>query len=63
MEPEYDLFEVFPGGEKLWRGSHRGQERALMALEALGRKTKNECFAAELGTEIVIGRVNSPPSD
>jgi hypothetical protein len=58
MDTEYDLFEVFPGGVPLWRSCVRGREPALAALEVMGQKTGNECFAAELGTETIIGRVN-----
>jgi hypothetical protein len=55
--------EVFPGGTPLWRGCARGRESALAALETLGRQTVNECFAAELSTETIIGRVNNPLSE
>jgi hypothetical protein len=59
MDTEYDLFEVFPGGAPLWRSCVRGRGCALAALEVMGKQTGNECFAAELGTESIIGRVNA----
>jgi hypothetical protein len=58
MDAEHDLFEVFPGGAPLWRGCVRGREPALAALEVLGRQTANVCFAVELFTGTIIGRVN-----
>lgn len=59
MDTEYDLFEVFPGGAPLWRSCVRGRKCALAALESMGQQTGNECFAAELGTGTIIGRVNT----
>jgi len=61
MDAEYDLFEVLPGGVPRWRSCVVGRERALAALEVMGRQTLNECFATELGTETILARVNINP--
>jgi hypothetical protein len=42
----------------MWHASVIGLARAVAKLEALGRETLNECFATDLATQEIIGRVN-----
>jgi hypothetical protein len=58
MNIDYDLFELFPDGSVMWRVSIHGTELALATLAAIGKQTINECFAKNLTTQQVIGRVN-----
>lgn len=58
MNIEYDVFEVLPNRSLTLRASVRGAHSALEALKAVGSRTLNECFAADLETQEVIGRVN-----
>ena len=58
VNTDYDLFEVFPDGSVMWRVSIRGTQLALATLAAIGKQTVNECFAKNLRTQRVIGRVN-----
>jgi hypothetical protein len=62
MNRQYDVFEILPDQSVMWHASVVGIARALEKLEALGRETLNECFATDLTTKQVIGRVNAGPS-
>jgi hypothetical protein len=42
MDREYDLFEVFPDGSLIWRGSVTGHEKAIQRLRELVELTENE---------------------
>jgi hypothetical protein len=42
MDREYDLFEVFPDGSLIWRGSVTGHEKAIQRLRELAELTENE---------------------
>ena len=58
MEHDYDVFEVFPDRTIRWRVCVNGTRPALAKLEALARQTDNECFATDISTQEIIGRVN-----
>ena len=58
MEQEYDVFELFPDHTIRWRVCVRGTQTALAKLEALASLTDNECFATDISTQEIIGRVN-----
>lgn len=58
MEHDYDLFEVFPDHTVRWRVCIHGARRALAKLQALAQQTDNECFATDISTQEIIGRVN-----
>lgn len=55
---EYDLFEVFPDHTIRWRVCVHGTQTALAKLDALAQLTDNECFATDISTQEIIGRVN-----
>jgi hypothetical protein len=59
MNIDYDVFDVLPNRSLMLRASIRGMQRALAALKTIGSRTSNECFATELETQEVIGRVNN----
>jgi hypothetical protein len=59
MNIDYDVFEVLPNRSLMLRVSIRGTQRALAVLKAVGSRTSNECFATEIETQEVIGRVNN----
>jgi hypothetical protein len=42
MDREYDLFEVFPDGSLIWRGSVTGHEKAIQGLRESAELTDNE---------------------
>jgi hypothetical protein len=58
MDHEYDVFEVFPDHTIRWRLCVHGASPALAKLEALAEQTVNECFATDISTQEIIGRVN-----
>lgn len=58
MNQKYDIFEVLPDSAIVWRLDVRGMGGALQDLETIGKETTNECFAIDLKTRKVIGRVN-----
>ena len=59
METEYDVFEILLNRSVKWRLCVREKQLALDKLKAFGTRTFNECFATHLGTQEIIGRVNS----
>jgi hypothetical protein len=59
MDTEYDVFEILPNRSVKWHLCIREKQRALDILRALGSRTFNECFATNLATREIIGRVNS----
>jgi hypothetical protein len=58
MDTEYDVFEVLLNGSVKWHLCIRKKQRALDMLKAVGTRTYNECFATNLETQEIIGRVN-----
>jgi hypothetical protein len=61
MDTEYDVFEILINRSVKWHLCVREKHRALDILRALGTRTFNECFATDLGTREIIGRVNDEP--
>jgi hypothetical protein len=59
MDTDYDVFEILLDRSVKWHLSVRDKQRALDMLKAVGCRTFNECFATNLGTREIIGRVNS----
>jgi hypothetical protein len=59
MDAEYDGFEVLQDRSVRWRFCLQGKQRALDTLKALGTRTFNECFATDLATREIIGRMNN----
>ena len=58
VETEYDVFEVLVNRSVKWQFCVREKQLALDMMKALGTRTFNECFATNLGTQEIIGRVN-----
>lgn len=58
MDREYDIFEVHPNGDLLWRECVTGLENARMKVEELGRQSTNPFFAAHTPTKEIVARVN-----
>ncbi len=48
LEKGYDLFEQFPNGSSLWRGSVSGFETAFLRLQELAQKSKYQFYAISL---------------
>jgi hypothetical protein len=59
METEYDVFEILLNGSVKWHMCVREKQRALDMLKAVGSRTFNECFATDLETRQIIGRINN----
>jgi hypothetical protein len=59
MDTDYDLFEVLFDRSVKWRSCVRDRQRALDMLKVVGSRTFNQCFAINLRTHEIIGRVNS----
>ena len=60
MERDYDLFEVLPGGEHLWREMVSGHENAIRRLIELAKETKNEVRVIHILTYSLIAAMNVP---
>jgi hypothetical protein len=58
MSTEYDVFEILLDGSVKWHLCIPEKQRALAVLKAVGSRTFNECFATNLETQEIIGRVN-----
>jgi hypothetical protein len=41
MKHEYELFEKFPDGSSLWRGSIPGLETTRLGLQELAQRSEN----------------------
>jgi hypothetical protein len=48
MIHEYDLFEKFPDGSSLWRGSVTGLGNARLQLRELTQKSNNQFYAIDI---------------
>jgi hypothetical protein len=58
VENEFDVFETLHDRSVRWHLRVRGFQPALAKLERVSKQTTNECFAIDLATETIIGRVN-----
>ena len=54
MKNEYDLFEKFPNGSSIWRGSFPGFESTCLRLQELAEKSENQFYAISLTTGEVV---------
>lgn len=54
MKHEYDLFEKFPNGSSLWRGSFSGFEATCLRVRELAQKSENQFYATSLKTGEVL---------
>jgi|HubBroStandDraft_6_1064221.scaffolds.fasta_scaffold568632_1 hypothetical protein len=54
IKHEYDLFEKFPNGSSLWRGSFQGFETTFLRLKELAQKSENQFYAISLTTGEVV---------
>lgn len=59
MDADYDVFEILFHGSVKWHFCARSKQRTFDILNAVGSRTFNECFAINLCTREIIGRVNS----
>jgi hypothetical protein len=58
MDTKYDVSEILINRSVKWHLCIREKQRALDMLKAVGTRTFNECFATNLETQEIIGRVN-----
>jgi hypothetical protein len=59
VDTEYDVFEILFNRSVKWHVCVREKQDALDMLRAVGSRTFNECFAMNLATREIIGRVNN----
>jgi hypothetical protein len=57
---KYDLFELFPDGYVLWRGTVKGLEKATIELEELATHTKHEVQLMYAPNNALIAKRNVP---
>ena len=62
MERNYDIFEVLPDSQPMWRAAVARHENALRALKELAVKTTNEVRVMHLPTKAVIAVMNANKS-
>lgn len=58
----YEILEVMPNGSSVKRTVVFGLEFAKVTLEALSRRTSNECMAADERTHQIVAQLNLPPA-
>ncbi len=58
MDREYDIFEVCPNGDLLWRTSVSGLENARLKVAELGKQSSNQFFATHTPTKDIVAQVN-----
>lgn len=63
MGAKYDLFELFPDGYVLWRGTIKGLKKALTELQELAAQTKYEVQLVYPLNNVIIAKRNVPPSE
>jgi hypothetical protein len=57
---KYDLFELFPDGYVLWRGTIKGLKKAIIELKELAEHTKHEVHLMYAPNNAVIAKRNVP---
>ena len=62
MERDYDIFEVLPDGQPIWRAAVAGHENALRVLKQLAAETTNEVRMMHLPTKALIAMMNADKS-
>jgi hypothetical protein len=55
---KYDLFELFPDGYVLWRGTVKGLKKAIVELQELAAHTKHEVQLMYAPSNTVIAKRN-----
>ncbi len=55
---KYDLFELFPDGYVLWRGTIKGLKKAIIELQDLAAHTKHEVQLMYAPNNAVIAKRN-----
>ena len=58
MDREYDIFEVYPNGDVLWRMCVTGLDNARLKLTELGKLSSNPLFATHTPTQEIVAQVN-----
>ncbi len=59
MNREYDIFEILPNGDVLWRDSVHGMPAVHPKLLALAAETTNELVAMVTLDKQIVDRVNA----
>ena len=60
MERDYDLFEVMPNGDPIWRETVSGHENAIQRLRELAKQTSNEVRVMHIMSNTLIASMNAP---
>ncbi len=60
MERDYDLFEILPNGDPIWRETVSGLENAVGRLKDLSKQTKNEVRVMHVLSKTLIASLNGP---
>ena len=60
---KYDLFELFPDGYVLWRGTTKGLKKAIIELQELAAHTQHEVQLMYAPNNTVIAKRNVPQNE
>jgi hypothetical protein len=58
VDREYDIFEIYPNGDLLWRASVAGLENTRQKVAELGKQSGNPFFATYTPTKEIVAQVN-----
>jgi hypothetical protein len=59
MQRTYDLFEVLPDGDLIWRAKIEGHESAIHELQKASKRSANEFRLMHIPTKAVIATINA----
>jgi hypothetical protein len=58
LDREYDILEVCPNGDLLWRVCVSGLENARLKVAELGTESSNQFFATHTPTKEIVAKIN-----
>jgi len=61
LDRDYEIFEKLPNASVRFLIRVHGTRHVPGILEARGKETTNECFAKNIRTGEIVGRVNADP--
>jgi hypothetical protein len=63
MSRTYDLFEVMPDGDLIWKATVDGHENAVHHLQQAAKRSQNEFRLMHLPSMTVIATINTKADD
>jgi hypothetical protein len=58
VDRDYDIFEIHPNRDLLWRACVAGLDNARLRVAELGKESGNQFFATHTPAKEIVARVN-----